>query len=55
MYFSEGFVFAFSMVSFVGAMKPIVKSGMLFVLGFSESFKRVWGVTGESSVESLFG
>ena len=41
MYFSEEFVFEFSMVFFVGVMRPIVKSGMLFVLGVSESFKGV--------------
>ena len=41
MYFSEEFVFEFSMALFVGVMRPIVKSGMLFVLGVSESFKGV--------------
>ena len=29
-------------------------SGMLVVLGVSEPFKGVWGVTEESDVESLF-
>ena len=45
MYFSEELLSAFSIVFFVG---------MLFVLGVSEPFKSVRGVTEESDVESLF-
>ena len=44
-YFSEELLSAFSVVFFVG---------MLFVLGVSEPFKGVRGVTEESDVESLF-
>ena len=54
MYFSEGFVVAFSIVFFVGVLRPRVKWGMLFLFGVSESFKGVWGVTEVSDVESLF-
>ena len=42
------------MVFFIGVIKPIVKSGMLFVLGVSESLKVVGGVMGESGVAALF-
>ena len=42
------------MIFFVGVKGPIVKSGMLFVLGISELFKGVWGATKESDVGSLF-
>ena len=41
MFFSEEFVSAFSMAFFVGVTRPIVKSGMFFVLGVSESLKGV--------------
>ena len=54
MFFSEKLVSAFSIVFFTGVKRPIVKSGMLFVLGVSEPFKGVWGVMEESDVESLF-
>ena len=54
LFFSEELVTAFSIVFLVGVKRPIVKSGMLFVLGVSEPFKGVLGVTEESDVESLF-
>ena len=54
-FFSDEFVSAFSMVFVVGVTRTVVKSGMLFVLGVSESFKGVWGVTEESGVDSLLG
>ena len=53
-YFSEKSISAFFMFFFIGVIKPIVKSGMLFVLGVSESLKGVGGVMGESGVASLF-
>ena len=43
------------MVFVVGVTRTVVKSGMLFVLGVSESFKDVWGVTEESGIDSLLG
>ena len=43
------------MVFFVAVKRrPIVKSGMLFVLGVSEPFKGVSRVSEESDVGSLF-
>ena len=54
-FFSDEFVSTFSMVFVVGVTRTVVKSGMLFVLGVSESFKDVWGVTEESGIDSLLG
>ena len=54
MFFSEELVSAFSRVYFVEVKRPIAKSGMLFVLGVSEPFKSVRGVTEEIDAESLF-
>ena len=54
MFFPKEFDSAFSMVFLVGVRRPIVKSGMSFILGVSDSFKGVWGDMEESGVESLF-
>ena len=55
MYFSEEFISTFSIVLFVGVMRPIVNLGVFFVRGISESFRCAWGVMGKSGVKSLFG
>ena len=53
--FYEEFFPAFSMVIFAAVLNPVVKLGLLFTLGVSESFKRVWGVMGEPGAALLFG
>ena len=40
--FYEEFVSSFSIVFFVGVTRPIVKSGMLIVLGVSEVSEELW-------------